>query len=99
MPAAALLSPEALRTLPCLAGDDELAATIRGDLGASGSVLELMKRYVDALRGDVDNDALPYRKLRRLFELGSAPERIEGHHYGVTLGLRTGDLRGAAAQL
>jgi hypothetical protein len=91
-------SPEMLRTLPCLAGGDELVAAIRVDLAASGSVLELMKRYVEELRGVADNDAPPYRKLRRLFELGAAPEQIEGHHYGVTLGLRTGDLRGPAAQ-
>jgi hypothetical protein len=94
---AAPLSTESLRTLPCLVGDDELAAGIRADLDASGSVLELMKSYVEALCGAADNDAPPYRKLRRLFELGAAPERIEGHHYGVTLGLRTGDLRGQAA--
>lgn len=83
--------------LPCLTGDDALVAQIRADLARCSSTLELVKRWMEALRGELDNEALPFRKLRRLFELGSAPERIEGHHYGVTVGLRSGDLRGVAA--
>ncbi len=92
------LPSEALRTLTCLTEDDDLVRRIRTDLAAEPSVLALMKRWVGELEGELDNDALPFRKLRRLFELGSVPERIEGHHYGITLGLRTGDLRGTAAQ-
>lgn len=95
----AAISPEGLTTLPCLLGDDELTARIRADLSARGSVLELMKGYVEELRGEVDNDAVPYRKLRRLFELGTVPGAIQGHHYGVTLGLRSGDLHGPAAEV
>lgn len=82
-------------TLPCLdaaAPDDALAAEIRDDLAREGTVLLLMKRYMTELRGSKDNDAPPLRKLAKLFELGTAPATIAGHHYGVTLGLRSGDL-------
>jgi hypothetical protein len=91
------LRDDALPMLSCLTGDDPVVAGIRAELASVRSPLELMKRWIEALRGAADNDAPPYRRLRRLFELGAAPERIEGHHYGLTLGLRTGDLRGAPA--
>jgi len=100
MPTGAVLGEsEAAGLLPCLTGNDDVTAGIRADLAAKGSVLGLMKGYVDELRGQLDNDALPFRKLARLFELGAVPDRIEGHHFGVTLGLRTGDLRGPAAEI
>lgn len=89
-------------TLPCLDNaadpDDELVLAIRADLEGKSSLLELMKGYLGELAGALDNEALPLRKLRKLFALGRAPERLAGHHYGVTLGLRTGDLEGMAAE-
>ncbi len=94
------LSPETLTTLTCLEhaqGDDDLVSQIRADLAAQSSILAMMKGYMADLEGELDNNALPLRKLVRLFELGSTPDRMEGHHYGVTVGLRTGDLRGLAA--
>jgi len=98
----ATVSPELLRTLTCLERaadpDDELVRAIRADLEGKASLLELMKDYLGELVGTVDNDALPLRKLRKLFALGRAPERVEGHCYGLTLGLRTGDLEGMAAE-
>lgn len=90
------IDAERLAALPCLdaAGpDDALAAAIREDLAAAGTVLSLMKAYMADLVGEKDNDAPPLRKLARLFELGTTPEQPpSGHHYGLTLGLRTGDL-------
>jgi hypothetical protein len=95
------LSPAASKTLTCLADpsiDDGLARQIRTDIAGRTSVLDLMKGYMADLRGELDNDALPFRKLQRLFELGSTPDRLEGHHSGVALGLRTGGLHGVAAE-
>lgn len=89
-----------LTTLTCLESaesDDDLVRQIKADLAGKPSILAVMKDYIADLKGELDNNALPYRKLRRLFELGTTPEGMEGHHYGVTLGLRSGDLRGWAA--
>jgi len=97
----ATVSPALLTNLTCLDNidpGDELVRAIRADLAGKPSVLELMRDYLGELVGTHDNDALPLRKLRKLFALGRAPERLEGHHYGVTLGLRTGDLEGMAAE-
>jgi hypothetical protein len=97
---AADIDPARLRSLLCLdaaAPGDALAAEIREDLAASGSVLELMKGYMAELVGDKRNDAPALRKFAKLFELGSVPTGLLGHHYGVTLGLRTGDLEGPLA--
>jgi hypothetical protein len=86
--------------LPCLSGADpneELVRQIAADLERSGSVLALMKGYIEALAGTANIDAAPFRKLRRLFELGATPAALDGHHYGVTLGLRSGDVPGDVA--
>lgn len=77
---------------------DELAATLREELSGKSSVLELIKEYNDALKGTADNDAEPFRKLAKLFELGIAPREVEGHFYGFPVGIRTGDLSGTAAE-
>ena len=59
----------------------------------------MFRNWMTELRGSVDNNALPYRKMARLFELGATPERMPGHHYGIAPGLRTGDLKGIAADI
>lgn len=95
------VSPALLTTLTCLDSadpGDELVRGIRADMAGKSSLLELMKEYVGQLEGSVDNDARALRKLRKLFALGRVPDRMDGHHYGVTLGLRTGDLEGTAAR-
>jgi len=92
---------ERLTTLTCLqnvAVEDDLVRQIKSDLAGKSSILEMMKSYMASLRGEMDNDALPFRKLHKLFELGSTPDRMAGHHYGVAIGLRTGNLRGVAAE-
>ncbi|UCC29860.1 MAG: hypothetical protein JSU86_16845 [Phycisphaerales bacterium] len=94
------ISRVVLTTLTCLESaesDDDLVKQIKADLVGKSSILAVMKDYMADLKGELDNNALPYRKLQRLFELGATPEGMEGHHYGVTLGLRMGDLRGWAA--
>jgi len=92
---------ETLTTLTCLTGkeDDDLVKQIRNDLDGAASVLEMFKGYMNELRGSFDNDALPFRKMARLFELGATPDTMPGHHYGVAPGLRTGDLTGVAAEI
>ncbi|HEX3758444.1 MAG TPA: hypothetical protein VHW23_07040 [Kofleriaceae bacterium] len=89
---------ETLTTLTCLAGvpDDDLIKQIKNDVSGAASILEVFKGYMADLKG-VSNDALPFRKMARLFELGATPDRMPGHHYGVAPGLRTGDLTGVAA--
>jgi hypothetical protein len=100
-PPLARASSGLLTTLTCLDHadpEDELVRAIRADITGKSSLLELMKGYVGQLEGSVDNEAQPLRKLRKLFALGHVPDRMEGHHYGFTLGLRTGDLEGAATE-
>lgn len=74
---------------------DPLLSEIQRDLAGKSSPLELMSQYLNEIRGGLSNDPKVYQKLGKLFEKGRAPERVEGHFYGVTLGIRTGDLRGA----
>ncbi len=94
------ITPERMKIMTCLAGksdDDPLVAAIRRDLEGKSSVLELMSSYLRELEGEPDNDALPFAKLAKLFELGTIPNLLEGPHYGVTLGLRSGDKKGVWA--
>jgi hypothetical protein len=82
-----------LRGLRCLddqPAGDALLDEIRAEVDAN-PVLEVMRRYIDELRGDPDNEAKPYQKLSRLFALGRTPEAVDGHPDGIALGLRTGD--------
>ncbi len=86
--------PEKLKLLTCLedkSDDDPLVYAIKHDLEGKSSVLELMKSYLSELEGETDNNAPPFAKLAKLFEHGITPDLVEGHHYGVTVGLRTGD--------
>lgn len=97
--ALAPVSRDTLTTLTCLTGvaDDDLVEQIRNDVSGAASILEVFKRYMAELRGSVDNNALPFRKMARLFELGATPDHMPGHHYGIAPGLRTGNLTGVAA--
>ena len=90
-----------LRTLTCLGGadpNDPLVNDIKADLSIASSVLEMMKDYMALLQGNLNNDAPPFQKMAKLFELGDAFDSLDGHYYGVAPGLRTGDLHGAAAE-
>jgi len=93
-------SGEELKILGCLEGrgnDDPLVAEIRCDLEGKLSVIELISSYVEELEGELDNNAPAFARLAKLFECGATPERVEGHHYGITIALRTGDKRGVWA--
>ena len=95
------ISRESLTTLTCLDGadaGDDLIKQIKADSEGSTSVLEMMKDYMAQLEGSLDNNALPFRKMAKLFELGKTFDELNGHYYGVAPGLRTGDLRGVAAE-
>ncbi|MFC1981650.1 hypothetical protein ACFLVN_05370 [Chloroflexota bacterium] len=100
VPVPAEITPEKLGRLTCLEGKsdgDSRVAAISDDLNGKSSVLELMKSYLEELEGELDNNAPPFAKLARLFECGITPERVEGHHYGVTIALRTGGKKGIGA--
>ena len=75
-------------TLNPSATPDPLRTEIERDQAATATVLELLKRYMDALKTETDNQALPFQKLGKLFQLGRDLPALEGHHYGVALGLR-----------
>jgi hypothetical protein len=92
-------SADKFKTLTCLEGklgQDPLLDEIQRDVESS-SVLEAMKGYIDQLKGKLDNNARPYPKLARLFMAGFTPARVEGHHDGEAIGLRTGDEHGLLA--
>jgi hypothetical protein len=85
--------------LACLEGKtgrDSLLDEVRQDVLAT-SVLGAMKSYIDQLKGKLDNNARPFQKLAHLFMAGITPARIEGHHDGEAIGLRTGDEHGLFA--
>lgn len=91
--------PDKFKTLACLEGArgrDPLLDEVQRDVEAA-SVLQAMKTYIDEVQGVLDNNARPFRKIARLFNCGITPSRMEGHHDGVALGLRTGDEEGLLA--
>ncbi|HWP56155.1 MAG TPA: hypothetical protein VN476_18625, partial [Pyrinomonadaceae bacterium] len=82
-----------LKTLTCLANadpNDELVKEIKTDLSVASSILEMIKDYMALLQNNFNNDAPPFRKLAKLFDLGETFDSLDGHYYGVCPGLRTG---------
>lgn len=61
------------------------------------SQLKLIKDCMESLRFNKDNNHPSFEKLHKLFCEGKTPESIEGHHYGVAIGLKTGNLKGFLA--
>ncbi len=83
------------RTLTCLKGKqgvDPRADEILREV-AETSLVETIRSYMGELHGGVDNNARAFVKLAYLFDNGITPSRVEGHHDGVAIGLRTGDER------
>ncbi|MFC2009401.1 hypothetical protein ACFLT3_00550 [Chloroflexota bacterium] len=83
-----------LRAFTCLRDkgvDDALVAAIRRDMEGKSSILQLMKSYIEELAGEMDSNAPPSVKMAKLFEYGITPEKVEGHYYGITLCLRSGE--------
>ena len=77
---------------------DKMMLQLRDDMAGRSSILELMKHYINELKGNKDNNAPPFLKMAKLFELGITPNCMEGHHYGVPVAIRTGDQEGPAAE-
>jgi hypothetical protein len=81
---------------------DALLKEIHSDMQGKSSPLELMNQYLNEIRASVDSRPRAFEKLGKLFQRGRTPARLEGHFYGVTLVIRTGDLEktfGARANL
>ncbi len=68
------------------------------DLKEQGSILELFKVYKDVLDRSSDNDDPVYAKLAALFDAAKTPEVMQGHYYGITLGVRAGNMPESMAQ-
>jgi hypothetical protein len=87
---AAVTLVRALRelTLAPAAAGDATVREIERELAEAGTVLALLKRYMDLLRTSADNQSEPFQKLAKLFEMGRDLSALEGHHYGVAVGLR-----------
>ncbi|PRP94031.1 hypothetical protein ENSA5_41430 [Enhygromyxa salina] len=83
-----LVDRRRLATLSCLDAadpDDALVPAIRADLSRGGTVFALMRRYAREPGGDGEEGGLRLAKLAKLFELGSVPEGLVGHHYGLVM--------------
>lgn len=78
-------------------GGDEVLGQIQKDLAGKASILELFQQYMDEVRISLDNNAAPFGKFARLFQLGLLPETMEGHFYGIPLCFKTGDIEGDLA--
>ncbi len=85
--------------LPDDSSEDGLFAAVLEDQKQTASILELFRLYMGEVRTNPDNDALPFRKLQKLFTLGLTPYRVEGHHFGIPLCFRTGDLEEPMASM
>jgi len=70
-----------------------LLTEIYHDMKDKSSPLELFDSYLKETKGTLKNNPHTYAKLAKLFENGKSVENVEGHFYGVTIGLRTGILK------
>jgi hypothetical protein len=71
--------------------NDIIFREIEKDFSGKASILELCSQYMAELRTNPDNNARQFQKMAKLFEMGIAPDTMEGHYYGVPLCFRTGD--------
>ncbi len=79
--------------------DDLVFAEIEKDRSQAGSLIELLASYMRSLRKSPDNLAPAFVKMAKLFSLAPAPREINGHCYGVALGLRTSPEKHALVHL
>ncbi len=70
----------------------------RKDLEKQASVLELFKTYKEALDKSADNDHPAYAKMAALFDAARIPDSVQGHYYGVTVGIRIGGMPESMAE-
>lgn len=78
-------------TLKAECTDDPLITEIKKELESKGSVLNLLKSYVDLLEKDTNPDSPVFEKLEKFFACGQVKDRVEGHFYGITIVLKKGD--------
>lgn len=78
--------------------NDQLLCEIQSEMEGCDSILSLLKMYWDELTINTDNDAPQIMKLAKLFEVGEDLDCLEGHHFGIPIGLRTGDQKGALSE-
>jgi hypothetical protein len=71
--------------------NDPLLKEIMNDCAENSTILELFAQYMKDLKINPDNNALQLRKMAKLFQSGTTPSRVEGHHYGVPLCFKTGN--------
>ena len=71
--------------------NDAVFKEIEKDFSDKASILELFHQYMAELRTNPDNNALQLQKMAKLFEMGTVPDSIEGHYYGIPLCFQTGD--------
>lgn len=67
---------------------DPIFADIERELDSKASLLELLADYMRSLRTSPDNHAPAFSRMAKLFSLGLTPKEMQGHFYGVALGLR-----------
>lgn len=72
--------------------DNALLDQVYGELEKQGSILELFYKYKEILDCSSDNNDPVYSKLAALFDAGRTPEIVQGHFYGITLGVRCGEM-------
>jgi hypothetical protein len=65
--------------------------------GKYGSILEWFNVCKEALDHSADNDDPVYAQLAGLFNAGQTPDILQGHLYGITLGVRCGDMPASMA--
>jgi hypothetical protein len=78
---------------------DSLFTDIQRDLAPKASLLDLLADYMRSLRKSSDNLAPAFLKMAKLFSLGLTPKEVQGHFYGVALGLRVSPEKRTLAHL
>jgi hypothetical protein len=68
------------------------------ELAKYGSILEWFKACKETLDHSADNDDPVYTQLAALFNAGQSPDSLQGHFYGITLGVRCGDMPASMAE-
>lgn len=71
--------------------EDPDLAKLQQEVRQRGSILHLLKHYMNELETDTEPDSPALKKLDKLFACGQANDRIEGYHYGITVYLRAGE--------
>lgn len=67
------------------------------ELKTYGSILEWFQACKETLDRSDDNDDPVYGRLAALFDAGQTPDILQGHFYGITLGVRCGDMPASMA--